>query len=129
MLGRAIALLGRGPYVVHAAIASLQADEELEWTEIATLYRELVRLTGSAVAELNRAVAVAEVHGPEAALRIVDRLRLDDYQYLHSTRAELLHRLGRTDEAGAAYRRALELARSEPERRFLAHRIADLGAL
>ncbi len=128
VLGRAMALLGRGPYVVHAAIASLQADEELEWVELAELDGELVRLTGSAVAELNRAVAVAEVYGPEAALPLVDRLGLDNYQYLHSTRGELLRRLGRTDEAVAAYRRALDLARTEPERRFLAGRIAELGA-
>jgi RNA polymerase sigma-70 factor (ECF subfamily) len=128
VLGRALALLGRGPYVVQAAIASLQADQELDWTEIAALYGELVRLTGSAVAELNRAVAVAEVHGPEAALRIVGCLGLDDYQYLHSTRGDLLRRLGRTDEAVAAYRRALALARTEPDRRFLSRRIAELGA-
>ena len=76
--------------------------------------------------ELNRAVAVAEVEGPEAALEIVDALALDDYQYLHSTRADLLRRLGRTDEARAAYERALELARNEPERRFLERRIEEL---
>ncbi len=127
-LERALALLGRGPYVVQAAIASLQADEQPDWRQIAALYGELVRLTRSPVAELNRAVAVAEAAGPEAALRIVDRLELDDYQYLHSTRAELLRRLQRSDEAVAAYRRALELAKAEPERRFLRRRLAELGA-
>jgi RNA polymerase sigma-70 factor, ECF subfamily len=126
-LDRAIALRGRGPYVLQAAIASLQADDDLDWQQIAALYGELVRLTGSAVVELNRAVAVAEAEGPDAALAIVDGLPgLDDYQYLHSTRAELLRRLGRGDDARAAYGRALELTRSEPERRFLERRAADL---
>ncbi len=126
LLDRALALLGRGPYVIQAAIASLQDDDELDWPQIARLYGELSRITGSAVVELNRAVAVAEVEGPEAALRIVDRLKLENYQYLHSTRAELLSRLGRTEEARAAYRRALELAHAEPERRFLERRIEQL---
>ena len=83
-------------------------------------------MTGSPVVELNRAVAIAAVDGPEAALAIVDDLPLSDYQYLHSTRAELLRRLGRIDEARAAYRRALELARDEPERRFLERRLTEL---
>jgi RNA polymerase sigma-70 factor (ECF subfamily) len=126
LLDRAIALQGRGSYVLQAAIASLQADDLIDWAEIAVLYGELARVTGSPVVELNRAVAVAEVEGPEAALRIVDALTLDDYQYLHSTRADLLRRLGRTDEARAAYERALELARSEPERRFIEGRIEEL---
>jgi RNA polymerase sigma-70 factor (ECF subfamily) len=125
-LDRAIALRGRGPYVLQAAIASLQAGDELDWLQIAALYGELSRLTGSAVVELNRAVAVAEAEGPEAALRIVDALDLDDYQYLHSTRAELLRRLGRREEARSAYERALELARAEPERRFLEGRLNAL---
>ena len=120
---------GRGPYVLHAAIASLQAEEVLDWPQIAALYGELVRLTGSPVVELNRAVAVAETEGPRAALRIVDGLDLDQYQYLHSTRAELLRRLGRVEEARSAYRRALGLAKTEPERRFLAKRLADLSSL
>ncbi|HWC25022.1 MAG TPA: sigma-70 family RNA polymerase sigma factor, partial [Solirubrobacteraceae bacterium] len=119
VLDRALALRGRGPYVLQAAIASLQAEDELDWPQIAALYAELARITGSAVVELNRAVAVAEAEGPERALAIVERLELDDYQYLHSTRAELLRRLHRRDEARAAYRRALDLARAEPERRFL----------
>jgi RNA polymerase sigma-70 factor (ECF subfamily) len=127
VLDRALALRGRGPYLLQAAIASLQADEPVDWPQIASLYAELVRLTGSAVVALNRAVAVAETEGPEAALAIVDRLSLDDYQYLHSTRAELLRRLGRTDEARAAFRRALELATAAPERRFLERRLAELA--
>jgi RNA polymerase sigma-70 factor, ECF subfamily len=126
LLDRALKLRGRGPYVLQAAIASLQADEEVDWSEVAALYAELVRLTGSAVVELNRAVAVAEAGDPEGALEIADRLELGDYQYLHSTRAELLRRLDRPEEARAAYRRALELTREGPERRFLERRLADL---
>jgi RNA polymerase sigma-70 factor (ECF subfamily) len=90
------------------------------------LYGELARVTGSAVVELNRAVAVAEVAGPEAALAVVDALPLDGYQYLHSTRADLLRRLGRTDEARAAYERALALTGNEPERQFIERRIDEL---
>ena len=105
-LDRAIALGGRGPYVLQAAIASLHAETPCDWAQIAALYGELARLTGSPVVELNRAIAVAETDGPEAGLRIVDGLGLDDFRYLHSTRAELLRRLGRTDEARDAYRRA-----------------------
>jgi RNA polymerase sigma-70 factor (ECF subfamily) len=127
MLDRALALHGRGPYVVQAAIASLHADEPRDWPQIAALYGELSRLTGSPVVELNRAVAVAEVHGPEVGLGIVDRLDLDEYRYLHSTRGELLRRLGRTAEAHDAYRRALALAHGDAERRFLERRLAELG--
>jgi RNA polymerase sigma-70 factor, ECF subfamily len=126
LLDQAISLRGRGPYVLQAAIASLQADEPIDWPEVAALYGELARVTGSPVVELNRAVAIAEVEGPEAALRIVDALALDDYQYLHSTRADLLRRLERTEQARAAYERALELARDEHERRFLEQRIEEL---
>jgi RNA polymerase sigma-70 factor (ECF subfamily) len=125
-LDRALALGGRGPYVLQAAIASLQVDEPIDWPQVAALYGELVRLTGSPVIELNRAVAVAEAGDPEAALRIVERLDLGDYRHLHSTRAELLRRLGRAEEARAAYRRALDLASAAPERRFLERRLADL---
>ncbi len=125
-LERAITLHGRGAYVLQAAIASLQSEEQVDWADVAALYERLGDLTRSAVVELNRAVAVAEAGSTEAALRIVDGLELDEYQYLHSTRAELLRRLGRSDEAREAYNRALELASSKPERRFLARRIAEL---
>ena len=125
-LDRALALGGREAYVLQAAIASLHADEARDWDEIATLYGELARLTGSPVVELNRAVAVAEVSGPEEALRIVDALDLDGYRYFHSTRADLLRRLDRPDEARAAYERALALTVDETEQRFLAGRIAAL---
>jgi RNA polymerase sigma-70 factor, ECF subfamily len=126
-LERAMALGGRGPYVLQAAIADLHAEEEPDWPQLAALYGELARLTGSSVVELNRAVAIAEVGDVEAALRLVERLELDRYQYLHSTRAELLRRLDRTDDARAAYERALELVHSDAERRFLERRLAELA--
>ena len=126
-LDRAFALRGRGPYVIQAAIASLHADEPRDWPQIAILYGELSRLTDSPVVELNRAVAVAEADGPEAGLAIVDRLALEDYRYLHSTRADLLRRLGRAEESRDAYRRALALTHDDAERRLLERRLAELG--
>jgi RNA polymerase sigma factor (sigma-70 family) len=126
-LERAIALWGRGPYVLQAAIASLQTDEEIDWLQIATLYGELAQLTHSPVVELNRAVAVAQTGDLMSALEMIEGLELDSYLYLHSTRAELLRRQGRTAEARAAFERALELARSYPERRFLEKRLAELS--
>ena len=128
ILDRALALGGRGPYVVQAAIASLHAEDAPDWPQIAALYGELARLTDSPVVELNRAVAVAETDGPEAGLRIVDQLDLEDYRYVHSTRAELLRRLGRREAAGDSYRRALVLTHDNAERRFLERRLAELGA-
>jgi RNA polymerase sigma-70 factor (ECF subfamily) len=106
----------------------LHAELPRDWPQIAALYAELARLTGSPVVELNRAVAVAEAEGPEAGLEIVERLDLDDYLYLHSTRAELLRRLDRAEEAGEAYRRALGLVEDEAERRLLERRLHELGA-
>jgi len=120
-LERAVALGGGadGVYVLQAAIASEHASEHSDWPAIVTLYDRLVQLTGSPVVELNRAVALAEANGPDAGLRAIERIELDGYQYLHAARADLLRRLGRTADARAAYARALELVRSEPERRFL----------
>ncbi|HEY5144375.1 MAG TPA: DUF6596 domain-containing protein [Solirubrobacteraceae bacterium] len=126
-LDRALALRGRGPYVIQAAIAALHADEPRDWPQIAALYGELARLTGSPVVELSRAVAVAEAESPQAGLAIADCLELEDYRYLHATRGELLRRLGRTDEARAAFRRALTLVHDDAERRMLEQRIAELG--
>ena len=126
VLDRALALRGRGPYVVQAAIASLHAGKPRDWAQIAALYGELARLTDSPVVELSRAVAVAEAHGPEAGLDIVDRLDLGDYRYLHATRGDLLRRLGRTAESRAAYERALALAGSGAERRLLERRLTEL---
>ena len=129
-LERALALRGRGPYVVQAAIAALHADDEpRDWRQIAALYGELARLTDSPVVELSRAVAIAEAEGAEAGLAIVERLGLEDYHYRHSTRGELLRRLGRTEEAREAYRRALALVHDEAERRLLERRLAQLGAV
>jgi RNA polymerase sigma-70 factor (ECF subfamily) len=126
VLDRALALRGRGPYVLQAAIASLHADEPRDWAEIAALYGELARITGSPVVELSRAVAVAEAEGAEAGLEIVDRLELDDYRYLHATRADLLGRMGRVDEAREAYTRALALVQDDAERRLLERKLAEL---
>jgi RNA polymerase sigma-70 factor (ECF subfamily) len=127
-LDRALALGGRGPYVVQAALAALHADDPQDWPQIAALYAELFRLTGSPIVELNRAVAIAEAGDVDAALAIVDELELelDEYHYLHATRAELLRRLERAEDAHAAYSRALELVHSDAERRFLEQRLADL---
>jgi RNA polymerase sigma-70 factor, ECF subfamily len=127
-LDRALALGGRGPYVLQAAIASLHAETPCDWAQIAALYGDLARLTASPVVELNRAIAVAEIDGPAAGLRIIDELGLDDFRYLHSTRAELLRRVGRTDEARNAYRRASELSDDGAERRFLERRLTELAA-
>ena len=125
-LDRALALRGRGPYVLQAAIASLQLDDPIDWPQIGALYQQLSRITGSPVVELNRAVAVAEAGAPDEALTIVDGLSLDSYRYLHSTRAELLRRLDRPEEAAVAYRRALELTDGDAEVRFLRERLASL---
>jgi RNA polymerase sigma-70 factor (ECF subfamily) len=125
-LEQALARGGRGPYVLQAAIASLHMDEPQDWPQLAALYGELARHTGSPVVELNRAVAVAEAGDVEAALALVEGLELDRYHYLHATRAELLRRLERVEDARAAYDRALELVHSDAERRFLERRLAEL---
>lgn len=126
VLDRAMALGGRGAYVVQAAIASLQSREHIDWPQVAMLYRRLVAITGSPVVELNWAVAVAQAGDPADALRAVERLDLGGYLYFHSTRADLLRRLGRTADARIAYQRALELATATPERRFLSKRLEEL---
>ncbi len=126
-LERALILGGRGAYVLQAAIASLHSETPCDWEQIAALYKELFRLTASPVVELNRAIAVAETEGPSAGLAIVDRLGLDDFRYLHSTRAELLRRLGRTDEARDAYQRARDLSDDGAGRRFLERRLTELA--
>jgi RNA polymerase sigma-70 factor (ECF subfamily) len=115
--------------VVQAALAVLHTGEPQDWPQIAALYGELARLTDSPVVELNRAAAMAEAGDPAAALDVVDGLALDRYHYLHSTRAELLRRLDRVEDALAAYDRALELVHSDAERRFLERRVAELRVL
>jgi RNA polymerase sigma-70 factor (ECF subfamily) len=127
-LDRALALGGCDSYVLQAAISALHIDDPPDWAQLAALYGELARLTGSPVVELNRAAALAETGEVEAALALVDGLELDRYHYLHATRAELLRRLDRVEDAREAYDRALELVRSEPERRFLERRLAELYA-
>jgi RNA polymerase sigma-70 factor (ECF subfamily) len=126
-LDRALALRGRGSYVLQAAVASLQAEDPIDWPQIASLYQELVRLTGSPVVELNRAVAVAHADGAGPALAIVEQLELTGYQYFHSTRAELLVRLERPHEARVAYEHALALAQAPAEQRFLRARLQELS--
>ena len=115
-----------GPYVLQAQIASHQVEPDIDWHEVARLYKELAAVTGSPVVELNRAVAVAEAYGAEHALSIVSGLDLHHYQYFHSTQAELLRRLGQHAAARTAFERALELAEDERERRFLRSRIGEL---
>jgi RNA polymerase sigma-70 factor (ECF subfamily) len=125
-LDRSLALGGRGVYALQAAIAALHAEEPQDWPQLAALYRELARRTGSPVVELNQAAAMAEAGDVEAALALVEGLELDRYHYLHATRAELLRRLDRVEDARAAYDRALELVHSDTERRFLEQRLAEL---
>jgi RNA polymerase sigma-70 factor (ECF subfamily) len=125
-----------GPYQLQAAIAALHDDAataaETDWPQIAALYRVLGEMSPSAVIELNRAVAVAMADGPAAGLAIVERIaasgKLEEYPYLHSTRADLLRRLELWPDAGAAYRRALALTANAPERAYLERRLAELGA-
>jgi RNA polymerase sigma-70 factor, ECF subfamily len=125
-LGRAKALGGRGPYALQGAIAVLHVEEPPDWPRLAELYGELAALTGSPVVELNRAAALAEAGEVDAALALTETLELDRYHYLHATRAELLRRLDRVDDAREAYGRALELVRSDAERAFLERRLAEL---
>jgi RNA polymerase sigma-70 factor, ECF subfamily len=127
LLERALALHGSGPYTIQAAIADLHLRVPRDWEQIELLYQRLEHITSSPVATMNRAIALAELEGPEAALVLLDRLELDDYRYYHSTRADLLRRLGRDDEARAAYKRALELAQPGPEYRFLSRRLVGLA--
>ncbi len=132
VLDRALALRGHGggPYILQAAIASLHIDGPRDWPQIAALYGELARLTDSPVVELNRAVAISEADGPQRGLELLGRLTgLDDYRYLHSSRGEMLRRLGRTREAGHAYRRAIALAHDDAERRLLERRLAELESV
>jgi RNA polymerase sigma-70 factor (ECF subfamily) len=127
VLDRALRLRSPGPYQVQAAIAALHTEPETDWAQIAALYAQLARQTRSPVVELNRAVAVAMAEGPERGLALMQGLPLDEYHLYHAARADLLRRLDRLDEATAAYRRALELAQTQPERRFLSGRLRELG--
>ena len=119
-----------GPYQVQAAIAAVHSDapraEETDWAQILALYDQLSAIAPNPVVALNRAVAVAELRGPAAGLADIDRLDLPGYHLFHAARADLLVRLGRPAEAGAAYERALELATNPAERAFLAGRLTGL---
>ncbi len=128
LLQHALARGATGPYAVQAAIADLHLQQPRDWRQIATLYQALAVQTGSPVVELNRAIAVAELDGPEAGLAILEGLDLHHYRYFHSARADLLRRAGRDDEARQAYRRALELAQTDAERRALHGQLARLSA-
>jgi RNA polymerase sigma-70 factor (ECF subfamily) len=127
VLERAFALRAPGPYQLQAAIAALHTEPQTDWTQIAALYTQLALQVPSPVVELNRAVAVAMADGPEQGLALMRDLPLDEYHLYHSARADLLRRLERLDEAEAAYRRALELAQTEPERRFLSRRLQEIS--
>jgi RNA polymerase sigma-70 factor (ECF subfamily) len=124
-----------GPYTLQAAIAAVHAQAPsagaTDWAQIVALYGVLVQVVPSPIVELNRAVAVAMQEGPDAGLSLVDSImangELTDYHLAHSVRADFCRRLGRTSEARAAYERALDLTRQEPERRFLERRLAELG--
>ena len=122
-----------GPYTLQAAIAAEHARaaraEDTDWPRIRRLYDWLAFVQLSPVVELNRAVAIAMVEGPERGLAHIDRIEgLDGYQHLHSARGDLLRRAGRPGDAAAAYRRALELATNPVERAFLEERLAELGS-
>ncbi|HEY7175097.1 MAG TPA: RNA polymerase subunit sigma-24, partial [Micromonosporaceae bacterium] len=123
-----------GPYQIQAAIAACHAEARVagdtDWPQIALLYRQLAHLSPGPVVELNRAVAVAMADGPAAGLSIVDEIAgtglLDEYYPLPATRADLLRRLGRNDEAATAYRQAIALAPADPQRRFMERRLAEV---
>jgi RNA polymerase sigma-70 factor, ECF subfamily len=125
-----------GPYQLQASIAALHAlarsAEETDWPQIASLYGRLAEVSPSPVVELNRAVAIAMAEAPEAGLALMDGISssgdLEEYHLLHSARADLLRRLGRTDEAATAYRRALELATNDADRAFLERRLTETGS-
>lgn len=124
-----------GPYAIQAAIAATHAEASepatTDWAQIVGLYDALVKIEPSSVIELNRAVALAMRDGPEAGLALIDALLADGtlqtYRLAHAARADLCRRLGRTEEAGAAYAAALALTRQAPERRFLERRLAALS--
>jgi RNA polymerase sigma-70 factor (ECF subfamily) len=130
----ALAEGGARPYAVQAAIAALHAEapraDETDWPQIAALYGVLERVNPSPVVSLNRAVAVGMAHGPAAGLALLDGLddALAGYHLLPAARGDLFRRLARWDDAAAEYRRALALAPSAPERRFLARRLAEMDA-
>src|SRR5205085_9481332 len=123
---------GPGPFALQAAIAALHCQaaraEDTDWPQILRLYEILERMQPSPIVSLNRAVAVAMVHGPRAALAVIDRLAadLDDYHLLHAARADLLRRIGSRAEAAASYESAIALVGNDSERRFLERRLREV---
>ena len=135
LVQRAFSMGEVGPYAIQSAIASIHAQAAsaaaTDWRRIVDLYDLLLKAEPSPVVELNRAVAVAMLHGPEAGLRLIDDLfargELQTYHLAHAARADLCRRLGRTDDARRAYEQALGLTRQEPERRFLERRLLEVS--
>ena len=135
LIERALRMGRPGQYQLQAAIAALHSEaatsENTDWPQIAALYQALAQIQPSPVVELNRAVAVAMASSPGQGLQAMDRAEvagpLQEYRWYHSARADLLRRLERFDEAGAAYRRALELTTNASEIRFLQGRLAKLS--
>ena len=135
LVTRSLASRRAGPYTLQAAIAAVHADADTadatDWNEIAGLYDVLLRVEPTPVVELNRAVAIAMRDGPDAGLALIEAILargdLKDYHLAHAARADLCRRLGRTQEARVAYKRAIALARQQPERRFLERRLAELA--
>jgi RNA polymerase sigma-70 factor (ECF subfamily) len=125
-LATALALGGHGPYVVQAALAAAHAEDEPDWRHIAVLYGQLAQGGTSPVIELNRAVAIAQVDGPEEGLRLIDPLPLDGYRWYHAARGDLLARAGRTDEARVEHARARDLTSDPAERRHHERALAAL---
>jgi RNA polymerase sigma-70 factor (ECF subfamily) len=120
-----------GPYQIQAAINAVHSDAasaaDTDWSQILALYDQLMAIAPTPVVALNRAIALAEVHGPQRALDLVDQLAMDGYHLLHATRADLLVRLGRTEEAARAYEAAIAVATNDAERAFLVGRRAELA--
>src|SRR6185312_5123869 len=135
LVARGLASGRFGPYTLQAAIAALHCQaaraSATDWREIVALYDLLQRIEPSPIVDLNRAVAIAMRDGPAAGLALIDELLargdLTEYRFAHAARADLYRRLGRRDEARAAYERALELTVQEPEKRYLARRLAELA--
>lgn len=134
LIDQALVSQSAGPYTLQAAIAAVHAtapsSRETNWSRIVSLYNSLLAIHPSPVVELNRAVAVAMRDGPAIGLEVIDGLLaqgdLSNYHLAHAARADLLRRLNRISESRSAYEKALELARQDPERRFLLNRIAEL---
>ncbi len=131
VLERAMSLRNPGPYQLQAAIGSLHVEarrpEETDWAQIASLYDALTRMDASPIVALNRAVAVAMAEGPERGLELIDAIELPGYHLLPATRADLLRRLDRREEAAGAYAEALELEMNAADRAYLERRLGEVS--